>query len=91
MADSFVKDPQAVLDYTWDWTAWCAGVRTIIDAEVTVPDGLTKVGGADFTDTIVTQVIAGGTLGQRYMLTCRITTAGGIIDERSLWITIRDR
>ena len=92
MADSYVKDPSARLDYTWDWTEWLAEITdTISSATVTVPAGLTAVGAASFTTTAVTQRISGGTLDDAYTMVCQITTAGGLIDERSIHLTISNR
>lgn len=94
MADSYVKDPAARLDYTWDWTAWLADVDdTITSATVAVPAGLTATGGATINPaaTAVTQRISGGTLDAGYTMVCQITTVGGLIDERSIHVTINDR
>lgn len=90
--DSYFKDPAARLDYTWGWTDWLADSGdTITSATVTVPDELTKVGAPVVTDTDVTQRIEGGTLDDTYRMVCQITTAGGLIDERSIYLTIRNR
>lgn len=90
--DSYIKDPAARLDYTWDWTDWLADVNdTITSATVTVPPGLTAVGDAVITATMVTQRISGGDLDTGYRMVCQITTAGGLIDERSIDITINNR
>ncbi|WP_326779758.1 hypothetical protein OG481_02350 [Streptomyces longwoodensis] len=92
MADSFIKDPAAKLDYSWDWSAWLADVAdSIVSATVAVPAGLAAVGGPVVGDTIVTQRVEGGTLGSEYTLVCQIVTAGGLIDERSIHLTIADR
>ena len=92
MADSYVKDPAARLDYTWDWSAWLAEITdTISSATVTVPAGLTAVGSPDVTDTAVTQRISGGALDDAYTMVCQITTVGGLIDERSIHLTISNR
>lgn len=32
MADSYIKDPNAVLDYQWDWSAWLPDDDTIASA-----------------------------------------------------------
>lgn len=92
MADSYVKDPAARLDYTWDWTAWLAEITdTISSATVTVPAGLTAAGPPTVTATAVTQRISGGALDDAYRMVCQITTAGGLIDERSIYLTISNR
>jgi hypothetical protein len=92
VAQNHVKDPSALLDYTWDWSEWLAEVTdTISSATVTVPDGLTRDGAPTVGDTAVTQRVSGGTLDDTYTMVCQITTAGGLIDERSIYLTIRDQ
>ena len=90
-----VKDPQAVLDYSIDWTAWLA-LNTPGDALSTVvwtPDGtsgLTEVSSA-FSGGIATVWLSGGTAGVLGSATCHITTTGGRQDERTLFFNIKDR
>ena len=92
MPNNYVKDPAALLDYTWDWSEWLAEVDdTISSATVTVPAGLTAVGAPVVSDTAVTQRISGGALDDAYTAVCQITTAGGLIDERSIYLTIRNQ
>lgn len=92
MSDSYIKDPSALLDYSWDWSAWLAEVAdTISSATVTVPDGLTAVGVPVVADAAVTQRVSGGVIDSAYTLVCQITTAGGLIDERSIYLTISNR
>ena len=92
MSDSFIKDPAALLDYSWDWSAWLAEVDdTITPANVSVPDGLTAVGSPTVTDTAVTQRVSGGVVDGAYTLVCQITTVGGLVDERSIYLTISER
>lgn len=90
--DSYIKDPAARLDYTWDWALWLTEVAdTISTATVTVPAGLTAVGPPTVGDTAVTQRVEGGTVDNAYTMACQITTAGGLIDERSIYLTISER
>jgi hypothetical protein len=92
VSNSYVQDPAARLDYTWDWSKWLADAAdTISSATVTVPDGLTAVGAPVVGDTTVTQRVSGGTLNSAYRMVCQITTVGGLIDERSIYLTISDR
>lgn len=92
MPDKYVKDPAARLDYTWDWSDWLADVAdTIESATVTLPDGLTTDRDPAIGDTAVTQWVAGGVLGSTYRMVCQITTAGGLIDERSITLAIAER
>jgi len=83
------KDPQSTLDYSWDWAPWL-GTDTIATALVTTPAGLTELSEAT-TTTKVTVWLSGGTVGQSYTVTCKITTVAGRIDERSLLIRVRDK
>lgn len=92
MSDSFIKDPAALLDYSWDWTGWLADVSdTISSATVAVPDGLTAVGSPVVDEGFVTQRVSGGTLDDAYAMVCQITTTGGLIDERTIRLTISER
>lgn len=86
---SYVKDPDAVLDYQVDWSAWLDG-DTITTSEWIVPDGIVKDSDSH-TDTAATIWLSGGTLNTTYLVTNRITTAAGRTDDRTIRITIRDR
>jgi hypothetical protein len=83
------KDPQAVLDYEFDWAAWLASGETIASFVVTVA-GVALDSSAAST-TAVTAWISGGTLGELASVACRITTTAGRIDERSLNLVVEDR
>lgn len=92
MSDSFIKDPAARLDYSWDWTAWLADVGdTISSATVTVPVGLTAVGSPVVDGGLVTQRVEGGDVDGAYRLVCQIITVDGLIDERKIDLTISER
>lgn len=89
MADSFLKDPSAILDYQFDWSDWL-GTDTISSHTVTASAGLT-VTTSTATATAVTAWLSGGTAGQAYTVTNRIVTVGGRTDERSMSIQVLDR
>jgi hypothetical protein len=92
VSNSYIKDPAARLDYTWGWSEWLAAASdTISSATVTVPAGLTAVGAPVVDDTTVTQRVSGGTPDGTYRMVCQITTVRGLIDERSIYLTISDR
>lgn len=85
------KDPQAVLDYTIDWSKW---LQKVGDAIVTsVWDPVTGIAiQSQSYDTVKAIVwLTGGTLGATYTLTNRITTAGGRTEERSFRVVIANR
>ncbi len=88
---TFVKDPDAVLDYPIDWSDWLNDVSdTITDSTWLVPAGLTEVS-ASFTDTATVIFLSGGTLRQTYSVTNRINTAGGRTADHSISIEIMDK
>lgn len=93
------KDPDARLDYAWDWSAWLVESETIIDHDVTAvsggmtvdePDGV-AIDGTDEDDGIVTAWVSGGITGTSARLTCHVVTSDGREDDRTRTITIRER
>jgi hypothetical protein len=84
------KDPDAVLDYTIDWTAWLAdsGADTIASSSWTVPAGLTQ-NNATRSAAKTTIWLSGGTLGATYRITNRIVTSGGRTAERSFDLVVQ--
>ena len=85
-----LKDPSAVLDYVFDWTEWLATGETITDHTITADTGIT-VDSSTEDDGKVTVWLSGGTVGTTYRVECLIVTTAGRTDERSLWITVRER
>jgi len=90
MADSYIKDPDAVLDYQWDWATWLPTGDTIASATVTSDIGLT-VDSDSNTATAVTAWLSGGTVGESYDVTCRVVTADGRTDDRTITLLIRQQ
>jgi len=86
---SYIKDPDSVLDYAIDWSAWL-DTDTITDSDWTATDGIT-VDSNTFTDTVSTVWLSGGTAGDTYTVTCHITTAAGRQDARSIKIKCKER
>lgn len=88
---SIKKDPDATLDYTFDWSAWLASAGdSIADVAWTADTGLTIESQTHTTQT-ATAVVSGGAAGSVLGLTCRITTAGGRVDERTMKLRIIER
>jgi hypothetical protein len=85
------KDPQAVLDYSFNWSDWLSEIGdTIASSTWTIPDGITSVSQSN-TTTRATVILSGGTSGTQYTIRNHITTAGGKQDDRSMIIMIADR
>ena len=86
---TYTKDPDSNLDYKVDWTAWL-GSDTITASVWTVPAALTKSNESN-TDTVSTVFIAGGKKGNKYVVTNRITTVNGRIDDRTFELEIVEK
>lgn len=100
MSDTFVigssgvavitKDPQAVLDYIFDWTAYLAAISdTLVSVSFTASSG--TITDFYFLGPIATAWISGGVVGTSITLTCHIVTAGGRTDERHVSLRIKER
>lgn len=87
---SFVKDPQAVLDFNWDWSAWLGEGETITDKTVTPDAGLT-VDSSSTAGKVVVAWISGGTSGATYVVACTITTSAGRAETRRIQISVQMR
>jgi hypothetical protein len=101
MASSYIKDPDAVLDYKFDWKAstngtgssdWLASGETISSHTITEDTGIT-VDSSSLTDTntSVTVWLSGGTAGTDYDVACKITTSASRTDERTITIKCQER
>ena len=92
MASSFMKDPDAVLDFKWDWSDWLASGETIASRTVAVVAGITKDSDS-ITDTAtsVTAWYSGGTALQDYDVTCQIVTSDSRTDDRTITLKVRER
>ena len=98
---SFAKDPDASLVYTFDWAnngpndasqdddGWLQSA-VITNSVFVVPTDLTKLIDSS-TDTTASVKISGGRNGKNYIVTNRITTDGGEIEDRSIEIQVRER
>jgi len=90
----YIKDPDAVLDYGFDWSDWLAVGETISASEWSItlaPDAILVIDSESETTTETLVWLSGGTEGQLYGLTNHITTSAGREDDRSLRVRIRER
>lgn len=89
--ETYVKDPDAVLDYAIDWaTNWLEAGETISSHTVTVPAGITKDSDSESAGT-VTIWLSGGTAGSTYRVTCQIVTSSSRTDDRSFDVLVSQR
>ena len=89
MPDEFMKDPDAVLEYINDWSAWLVS-DTISTSTWVVPTGITKDSDTK-TTTSATIWLSGGTAGTDYSIVNRIVTAAGRTDDRTIKVRIRNK
>ncbi len=87
---TYQQDPNALLDYTLDWTAWLDTGETIDTSEWFVDAGLT-VGATSSADGLNTVWLSGGTDGVTYRVTNRISSSDNRVDERSFYVRIGQR
>jgi len=91
----YIKDTNAIVDYQFDWLDWL-GTDTINTSTLTVASGLTLGNGSNGapapsnTTTKATYWLLGGLVGNDYLVTNRIVTAGGRTAERSVLIRVRE-
>lgn len=90
---TIIKDPNALLDYTFNWTAWLAGVvDKIITVDFNVSNSATAiVQQTYFSDTHATAWVSGGVVGEKITLRCRIYTEEGRIDDRTGYLKVKER
>ena len=99
---TFEKDPEAVKQYGFDWSASAADGgpyletgETITAATWTVPSGITNAGDS-FTDTVTSITLSGGSDAASYIVECKIVTDkeldGGTYhtEERSFEVQVRE-
>jgi len=72
-----LKDPDAVEDWTHDWSSQLASGETIsTSAWAVVPSGELTVDSNSKTSTSTSVVLSGGTAGKSYRVTNSIVTTG---------------
>lgn len=86
----FTKQSQEILDYDVDFTDWFEG-RTSSPSTFTVSydDGITVVSSAR-TGNVVKVVLSGGTNGEKYKITVRLTTTDNLVKEADFIVRIKD-
>ena len=87
-----VKDPDAKLNYGFDWGDWL-GSDTIQQSNWEVVEGTitTSSEAVDSTNRKTEIWLEGGTKGATVQIRNRITTVGGLKDDRTLEIRIMER
>lgn len=84
-------DPDNKNLYGFDWSDWLTELgETIAASQWILPTGITSEAEA-FSDTATTIKLSGGTAGEQYIITNRITTlTNGLVQDRSFWFLCKD-
>lgn len=90
MSDRFSKDPDATLDFIFDWSSWLESTETITNHTITATTGIVVDSSTESAGK-VTVWLSGGTYGATYSIACKITTSSNRTDERTMFISIFDR
>jgi hypothetical protein len=85
------KDPDARLDFAFDWTAWLEEDETIVSYTFEVASGDVTLDVDAELDGVVTIWLTGGTAGTKSRVTCHIVTSVGREDDRTMSITVKER
>jgi hypothetical protein len=88
---TFTKDPDAVLDYSVDWSAWLAGDQIASSEWLLEQGALLEIVTDTNTATKATVWLRGGEAGTTYLDTNRIVTSGGRTDDRTISVKVEDR
>lgn len=87
---ALVKDPDAVLDYAFDWSAWLLDGETLLTHNATIESGDAVIDSSTQNNTTVVVWLSGGTIDTNVELRCRVTTNQGRTDDRSIILLIRE-
>jgi hypothetical protein len=94
-SQTFRKDPNAVLDFGFDWRGaspgpWLEADETIASSAWSADAGLT-IDSSTYGDTTTKVWLSGGTAGTSYTVRNRITTSKGRTDDRSFIVIVEER
>lgn len=85
--------PGATLDLAWDWSAWLPAADTIVSFDVAVSSQVTRVNqtrvGAVVTSFVTLSSAA--PVSSPHRAQCTVTTTGGRVDTRTIYIAAATR
>jgi len=91
----YLKDPDSRLDYGYDWTPWLEAGDSILTSTWVLdpgnPDTALIIDSFNFAGALTVVYLKAGTVGKRYVVTNRITTLNGLIDDRSIQVDVVQR
>ena len=92
MPQRFIKDPNAQLDYKFDWSNWLETSEVISSYTLVVQTGSVEETSSNNDDS-VTVWLSGGVAGNLYTVLCRVETDSYPvrIDDRTITIYCMER
>lgn len=94
---TILKDREAVLPYTFDWSEWLPQGDTIVSTEYEItarsndPDPLVKVSEGIQGGNKTYIELSDGQVNKTYTVTAKIETNDGLVDRRSFRVKVQDR
>lgn len=88
MPQSFVKDPDAILDYYVDWGPWLGGDTLVTSTWSTTSSVVLSQD--EILGTLTRIWVSGGVVGEAVELVNHIVTAEGRADDRTVVVIIRE-
>ena len=86
-----IKDPEAVLDFPVSFAAWLADISDTYLSHIVLTTGGIVCNSSTHSNGVISLFLAGGTIGETASFTIRITTAGGRTDDRTFYLSIKER
>lgn len=86
----FLKDPDDVLDYSFNWADWLTTNETIVTFTAIATPGIT-IDSTSNTASVTTTWLSGGVAGSPYTVTHRIVTNQDRTVDRSMTIRVTSR
>jgi hypothetical protein len=90
MPQSFVHDPDAILDYTIDWAAWLDG-DTLSTSLWAVAAGTATLDDEAISGDLAQVWVSDTVTGEVLTITNSVLTVGGRADDRTLTLLIQER
>ena len=92
MPTSYVKDPDSVLDFGFNWTDWLKeGGEDTIETYFLYPYGDITIDSHSEDTGIVTMWLSGGKVGTTCRIICRVVTSNGRTEDQTMEIRIRNK
>lgn len=88
---SMVQDPNGILDWSIDWSAWLVDGDVIAESTWACSDETIVIDRMTFTDNATVCWVSGGTIGTTVTLTNHVVCESGRADDRSLTLRIKQR